>query len=223
MLRRVVVVILGLAVLGYLFASPMLRSIGRFLVNDEPPAAADAIVVLSGSIPDRILEAVALYREGLAPRIIVSRGRNPPGFDQLEAMGVHVPQVWDLNRSIAEQLGVPGDAIEEIGGSEDSTVDEAQLVLRYALAHREGVLLIVTSKYHSRRASIIYRYLAREHVRIISRPSRYDDFDPERWWHDRTFRRRVVIEYQKMLAFELLDRWQFAPVGFAARLVTRPA
>jgi uncharacterized SAM-binding protein YcdF (DUF218 family) len=213
MLRRALVLFLGLAVLGYWLATPVLNALGRYLVDEETAAPADAIVVLAGSIPDRVLEAVALYREGLAPRIVLSRGRVPPSFDQLEKMGVQVARIADLNRTIAEQLGVPGSAIESIGGREDSTVDEAETVLRYALAHEYHTLLVVTSKYHSRRAAIIYRHLAPARVRIISRPSRYDEFEPNGWWRNRTFRRRVIFEYQKLLAFGLLDRWQFAPVA----------
>jgi len=44
---------------------------GRLLVVSDPlPPRADAIVVLAGSIPDRVLEAADLYRTGIAPRII---------------------------------------------------------------------------------------------------------------------------------------------------------
>jgi hypothetical protein len=53
-------------------------------------------------------------------------------------------------------------------------------------------------------------------VRIISRPSRYDEFAAQGWWRDRTYRRRVVFEWQKLLAFLLFDRWHFEPVRLPA-------
>ncbi|HEY3186399.1 MAG TPA: hypothetical protein VGJ70_02920, partial [Solirubrobacteraceae bacterium] len=56
----------GIAVLGA----------GRALVVADPlPAHADAIVVMAGSIADRVLEAADLYRAGIAPRIVVTRER----------------------------------------------------------------------------------------------------------------------------------------------------
>jgi uncharacterized SAM-binding protein YcdF (DUF218 family) len=216
MIRRAIVVLLVLLALGNAFGVPLLNAMGRYLIEDETPAPADAIVVLAGSIPDRILEAVALFKDDLAPRIVISRGRVPASMRQLEAMGVHMPTLAELNRTVATRLDVPPAAITEVGGAEDSTVDEAEAVLRFALEQGYRSLLIATSKYHSRRASLIYRHLAREQVRIISRPSRYDEFDPEGWWRDRTFRRRVIIEYQKLLAFHLVDRWQFEPIAAPA-------
>jgi uncharacterized SAM-binding protein YcdF (DUF218 family) len=214
MIRRVVFVLVALAIaVSFGAATPLLDALGRYLVNEEPPAPADAIVVLAGSIPDRILEAVALFQDGLAPRIVISRGRVPPSMLQLQRLGVHMPTFAELNRTIAEKLGVDTAAIVEVGGTEDSTVDEAEAVLRFALAQGYGTLMVVTSKYHSRRASLIYRHLAPERVRIVSRPSRYDEFEPRGWWRDRTFRRRVIIEYQKLFAFQLMDRWQFPPIA----------
>lgn len=199
--------------LAYTVSEPVLTAMGRYLVNDEPLQTADAIVVLAGSIPDRILEAISLYKEGSAPRILLSRGRNPAGYSQLAKLGVHVARQFELNRSVAEQAGVPAAALVEVGGNEDSTVDEAQEVLRFAGAQGVRTLIVVTSKHHSRRASIIYRHLADPRLRIISRPSRYDEFTPDGWWRDRTYRRRVVIEWQKLVAFTLIDRWRFEPVA----------
>lgn len=212
MARRLFIALVALAGIAYAGSTPLLTAMGHYLINDEPIEHADAIVVLAGSIPDRILEAVALYKEGRAPLILLSRGRDPAGYSQLAALGLHVARQFELNRSVAEQAGVPATALIEVGGNEDSTVDEAEEVLRYAGAHGIRTLIVVTSKHHSRRASIIYRQLADPQMRIMSRPSRYDEFEPQGWWHDRTYRRRVVIEYQKLVAFELIDRWRFAPV-----------
>lgn len=222
MIRRLLTAVLAVAASAYIFATPLLTAMGQYLVNDEPLDKADAIVVLAGSIPDRILEAVALYKEGYAPRIFLSRGRNPAGYSQLAALGVHVPRQFELNRSVAEQSGVPSGVLTDVGGEDDSTVDEAEEVLRYANSQGVRTMIVVTSKHHSQRASIIYRHLADPHVRIISRPSRYDEFVADGWWRDRTYRRRVIFEWQKLLAFALIDRWRFHPVLLTAD-AERPA
>ena len=84
-------------------------------------------------------------------------------------------------------------------------------------------ILLVTSKYHSMRAGRIYRYLADGRVTIIVRPARDDDFQPDAWWRDRPSTRRVVIEYQKLLTFLLLDRWLLPPVRVESGATPGPA
>lgn len=206
----------GLALLALAVAAvPLLAAAGRFLVEDDPLQQADAIVVLTGSYPDRIIEAAALYREGWAPRIILCREPENAGFARLRSLGVTVPRLFELNRSVAEQLGVPAAAITVLDRPAGSTYSEAEVVLSDAIARGYRSILIVTSKYHSTRAARIYRHLAAGRVAIIVRGARDDDFQPEGWWRDRPSTRRVVIEYQKLLTFLLLDRWKLAPVTAA--------
>jgi uncharacterized SAM-binding protein YcdF (DUF218 family) len=187
-------------------------SAGRFLVVSDTPQPADAIVVLAGSYPDRILEAVDLYKQGLAPRILICRDPDTSGFRRVAALGLDVPRPYDINRMVAERLGVPPDAVEVLPRGADSTYAEAEVVLSEALRRGYHTLIVVTSKYHSRRASEIYRFLAGAHLAIILCPARDDDFQADRWWRDRISTRRLIVEYQKWLNFQLLDRWRLKPV-----------
>jgi uncharacterized SAM-binding protein YcdF (DUF218 family) len=212
------VAVLVLAVL----ALPVLRAAGRFLVEEDPLQHADAIVVLAGSYPDRILEAVALFREGWAPHIILCRELENAGFKKLRDLGVKVPRLYQLNRSVAEQLGVPPEAITVLDRPAGSTYSEAEVVLAEVLRRGYRSILLVTSKYHSARAARIYRYLADGRVTIIARPARDDDFQPEGWWRDRPSTRRVVIEYQKLLTFLLFDRWRLPSVRVDAEATPTP-
>jgi uncharacterized SAM-binding protein YcdF (DUF218 family) len=209
-------VVLALA----LAALPLLAAAGRFLVENDPLQHADAIVVLTGSYPDRIVEAALLYREGWAPRIILCRESENAGFQNLRTLGVHVPRLFELNRSIAEQLGVPGDAIRVLERPAGSTFSEAQVVLADAARHGYRSLLIVTSQYHTRRAARIYRHLAGGRVTILVRGARDDEFQPDAWWRDRPSTRRVVIEFLKLLTFLFVDRWQLAPASAPAATPT---
>ena len=207
--------ILGSALLlitvGFVFRAPLLEGAGRSLIDEDPPAPADAIVVLAGSVADRALEAVALYKGGYAPRIVFSRAPASLGFAQLAAMGVDLPRPSELSRSIAQQLGVPAGDIVEVGGSSPSTYTEAEVLLTFLEAQGYDSVLLVTSKTHTRRAALIFRRLSRGRCRIVSRPSRYDPFSPDSWWHDRISLQRVVFEYQKLAVFFLLDRWKSFP------------
>jgi uncharacterized SAM-binding protein YcdF (DUF218 family) len=218
---------LALPVVLYLFRQPLLGAAGHFLIVDDPPAKADAVVVLSGSFPDRIMEAVTLYKDGFAPKLVLCREPENPALDRLDEVGVHVQRGAELNREVAEHLGVPRGAIEIVERSAKSTFGEARQVLRYARDRGYASILLVTSKYHTKRAAWIYRFLAGDSVRIISRPAREDSFDPEAWWHDRSSTRRVLVEYQKLLVFLLVDRWRAEPAVlvwnfFAQAMFTDP-
>ncbi len=201
---------------GYLGRTALLTAIGRYLVVEDPPTPADVIAVPSGSFPDRILEAVALYKAGLAPRILICRERENAAYKRLRVLGVAVPRGFELNREVALQLGVPAQALVVVDQPPGSTFSEARVVLEYARRHGYGSILLVTSKYHTRRASRIYRHLAGGSERIVVRAARDDAFRADAWWRNRAWTRRVVIEYEKLAVFLLLDRWRTEPLPAAS-------
>jgi uncharacterized SAM-binding protein YcdF (DUF218 family) len=210
--RIAMAVLLVLVAAAYLSRAWWLEGLGRYLVYEQEPERADAVVVLSGSFPDRILEAVALYSDGWAQHVLLCREPENQAVTRLKRKGVDVLYGYERNRSVAEQLGVPARAVEIVDRSGRSTFGEAGEVLRYAYRRGYRSVLLVTSKLHTRRASLIYRRLAGDSMRIISRPARDDPYDPATWWRNRTMVRRVVIEYEKLLVFLLIDGWRAGPV-----------
>lgn len=212
-LRRAVVPAALIVAVAITAAGVLLPRAGRFLVEADAPHKADAIVVLAGSYPDRILEAVSLYKEGWAPRILICREPDTAGFRRVAELGVDIPRPYDINRMVAERLGVPPDAIEVLDRAGDSTYGEAEVVLAIAVQRHYRSILLVTSKYHTRRAAQIYRHLAGGQVEVFVRPARDDDFHEDRWWRDRISTRRLIIEYQKFLNFVVIDRWGLSPVA----------
>lgn len=207
---RLVLLLAALAgvALAYAFRVPLLTAAGTYLIADETPKPADAIVVLAGSTPDRILEAVDLYEKGLAPLIVLTRGSEGPGIRQLRQRGVHVLEPHEENASIAGQLGVPAAAIDIVGGGAGGTVTEARVVVDYLRDKGIKSAIIVTSKMHTRRAGWIYRGIAGDEISFTTCASHYDSYDPTNWWHFRGQTRRVVIEYQKLVVYWLRDSWR---------------
>src|ERR1700685_724693 len=61
-------------VILYLVRMPLLRFAGEFWIVDDAPENSDAIVVLSGDNFDavRASRAAALFRSGLAPRVVAT-------------------------------------------------------------------------------------------------------------------------------------------------------
>jgi uncharacterized SAM-binding protein YcdF (DUF218 family) len=199
--------------LAYAVRRPLLSAIGGFLIVADDRQPADAIVVLSGSLPDRILEAIDLYQAHLAPRIILTRGVSLPGLEALRARGGAVLEPHEQNLDVARQLGVPPEVMAVMPAPISSTLGEARALLRYLQEQGIRSILLVTSKPHARRAGMIFSAVAGGRVRIAVCPSRYDPFTAETWWHYRARTRRLVTEYGKLLTYLLIDRWRVACVG----------
>ena len=115
---------------------------------------ADAIVLLSGSYPERAPAAAMLFRERYAGRIILT---NDGVFSSWsEKYGRNLYQVeWAEERLVS--CGVGRDRIVKLPGRVNSTMSEALQVSRYARLHGLKKVILVTSDYHAVRALWSFR------------------------------------------------------------------
>ena len=177
---------------------------GRFLVYEDPLKHADAIFVLAGARAERWLEAVDLYHEGIAPRIVLSPGRLEQAEIVLRSKHVNFPTDADLARNAIVQMHVPADAVSIAEGSLDNTAQEAVALHRLARAQRWHMVVVVTSKYHSHRAAFAFqREFDGSGIQILMRTTRYDTSDPAHWWRHRADIRFMVSELGKLAAYRL--------------------
>jgi uncharacterized SAM-binding protein YcdF (DUF218 family) len=56
-------------------------------------------------------------------------------------------------------------------------------------------VILVTSKYHTRRTRLTWNYVTGGRSQAIVRAASRDPFDPDRWWQQRSFALSVVREY----------------------------
>ncbi len=177
---------------------------GRFLVREDPLIHADAICVLDGARVERWMEAVDLYKAGYAPVVVLSPGRTEDAELILRARGIRYPSNATLARDAMVQMGVEASAIVIPDASVDNTAQEAEMVR--GLAHARGwhSIVMITSKYHSRRAGFAFRRELRgSGVAVNVRTTRYDVSDPAHWWRRRPDVRFVVSELQKLVMYRL--------------------
>ena len=175
---------------------------GRFLQHEDPLSHADAIFVLAGTRAQRWLEAADLYREGYAPTIVLSPGIVESAEFWLRARGIPFPTDAELARNAMVKMGIPSGAIVTPLENIDNTAAEGLLLRRLTREHHWTRVIIVTSKYHTRRAGFAFRRaLDGTGLTIIVRASRYDDADPARWWHHRSDLRFVLLEWEKLVAY----------------------
>jgi uncharacterized SAM-binding protein YcdF (DUF218 family) len=200
--KKLLVGVILLALLAVFF-----RYAGILIVAEDSPEKADLIIVLMGSGPDRVLGAVDLYEEGYAPCILMVENWEP-GYELLESRGVKVPRDAEIEAMVGTQLGVPEEAFIILPGDARSTQDEALIISRYLQDNPQiDKILLVSSKYHSQRSAIIFRWVI-EDAKVLSCPTPYDGFDADSWWRTRQDAKSVVMEYAKLANFYLLDRWR---------------
>src|SRR6478735_474025 len=106
-LTRAAIVLAVLLIIG----GWALSRLGALLVVSDPLQKADAIVVLGGTMYERQLEAVDLYKAGLAPRICLFREVADYGERELIARGVPFLRAVDVQVDAMEKLGVPRSVI----------------------------------------------------------------------------------------------------------------
>ena len=121
------------------------------LIVARPMDHADAILVLAGSSAyfERTKKAAFLYKEGVAPSVLLTNDGKNAGWSQKEQR--NPPYVELAKRRLVAQ-GVPEAAIEIFSPQVSGTIAEAKLLGKKAAERRWKSLLIVTSAHHTRRA-----------------------------------------------------------------------
>lgn len=177
---------------------PILRAAGGALVVDDALGPADIIVVATGADGAGVLEAADLVRSGVATRVAVFADPPDPVVDR-EFLRRGIPYEDAAARSV-RQLGALGvQTIEQIPRAVAGTEDEGRALPEWCDQRRFRSVVVVTTSDHSRRLRRLLRRAMKGHeTRVMVRPARYSQFDPDRWWETREGTRTQVIELQKL-------------------------
>lgn len=202
-LKRFLQRLAAIAALPLIVAAVAAPRLGSWLVAEDPLQKADALFVLGGTRFERPLEALDLFKEGWAPRIVLMRQVSDWGEVTLQERGLPYIREIDVQVDLLTRLGVPADAIEVLG-EQDSTKDEAITLRAVAVKNQWSRVIVITSKQHTRRAGlVIRRRLAGTGIEPIMRASRYDRSDVDAWWRQRGTLRFTLFETQRLIAYWL--------------------
>jgi uncharacterized SAM-binding protein YcdF (DUF218 family) len=197
--RYGVLAVVFLAVCLYGFRAPILRSVAGYLVVEDPPAAADYVLVQPYG-DGRYDRAAELYHSGLVHAILLVH--RPPS--RLERMGL-LPTFETLTQHALVARGVPAQAITVLPGPARTDWERARW-LRAWLEHQPPVHVIVFSdRFGGRKLRYIFdQMLGPDYagcVRLLCLPGhRYDE---NNWWHQRTATVDIFDTYVR-LAFTRL-------------------
>jgi len=203
-----VLIALALIIIPLLFVYPyLLKKIGYFLILEQAPQKADVIVVLNGRDTERSLAAVDLYKQGYANLIIIAQGSKQPGTDEFwKRVGNNFDGKIFFQRAL-EAMGVPEHAFKLIGNGVASTYDEAEATKEFLKKNGYKSILLVTSKWHSKRAYLTFKsVLKNDEIKLVMQPSKYDVFDPDAWWKKRNDTELFFYEYIRLVYYILTFR-----------------
>ncbi len=181
--------------------------IGQWLVVADPLEPAKAIVVLSGRVPFRAMEAASIYREGLAPEVWLTKEVVHAEEQALGRLGVAVVRDEVYNREALERLGVKPEAIRLLGDGVWNTVDEVRLIARELARTGGDRVIIVTSKAHSRRVRATWAAIVGISPRAIVRYAREEPYGGRGWWRNT----RDALDVSREV-FGLMNVWAGFPV-----------
>jgi uncharacterized SAM-binding protein YcdF (DUF218 family) len=186
-------------VLAFLCATAFVafRGAGRWLIREDPLAAADEIVVLSGSMPARAEQAGKIFRMGYAREIWVSRPESPR--EVLESEGIPFQGEEDYSRAVLLHDGVPEADLHVFPQSIVDTRQEVEEISAQMRHDGKTSVIIVTSPPHTRRVRALWTKEAGTGLRLIVRAAPEDSFDADHWWRNTRDTFAVVREVMGLL------------------------
>jgi uncharacterized SAM-binding protein YcdF (DUF218 family) len=205
--RRRLSVGIALLAAGLVSAPLVLATAGTWLVVDDPLQPARSIVVLAGMVPFRAMEAAAVYKEGWAREVWLTKGAFTEESFALSQLEVDRPPEYVYSRQVLERMGVPAEAVHEIPEWTANTAEEVRAIAKQLRAIHGERVIVITSKYHTRRVKVIWRTLVGSYPEAIVRYTPLDRSSPTRWWRNTAEAMSVSREW-----FGLLNAWTGFPI-----------
>ena len=165
------------------------------LFRIDNPAPSDAIVVLNGQWMIRPLRAAELYRQRIAPVVLLGSTKPIPYPDLSESA---------LNRAVLIRAGVPPEAIKVLPGEIESTQEEALRVKEYLQSHPAKRITVVTHPFHTTRSRWIFRKVLQDANLDVRMAAASDPrFDESNWYKKGIGRDCYLAEAVKLVYYRL--------------------
>jgi uncharacterized SAM-binding protein YcdF (DUF218 family) len=195
----------GIILVVAIVAAIVFFGIGKWLVVEDPLTHADVIVILSGRLPERAVEAAAVYKAGYAEQVWISPPVSP--VDDLKAMNISYLGEDFYNEKVLIAKGVPPDAIRILDKPDVNTEAEVRQIQQDLHELDFHSVIIVTSKPHTRRVRTIWRKLVGADPRMMVHYAHDDPYDGAHWWRHTRDGLDVVRE-----TLGLLNAWAGFPL-----------
>jgi uncharacterized SAM-binding protein YcdF (DUF218 family) len=172
---------------------------GYLIVNN--PEKSDAIVMLAGDQADlRYWRALELLRSGYGRLLLVDAGNGEVyGQSYVDLAANFIAHTAGDNASQVSICVIQGDSTKE----EAPQVGECLAKLQPP----PHSVVLVTGDYHTRRALSIFRQRLPQ-IHWTAGATRNDFLFGQPWWKNREWAKTYLTEWEKLLWWELWDRWR---------------
>ncbi|HEX3050385.1 MAG TPA: ElyC/SanA/YdcF family protein [Aggregatilineaceae bacterium] len=172
--------------------------IGTWFTASQSTPKSDVIVVLGGSTLERINTSIELYKDGIAPRIVIT-GHDPDDSEDWEVQGI---------KNVLDTADIPQNNITWL--KTGSTYEDAQRIREQAHIQNWEQILIVSHWYHGRRAiCTIKNTLSDDNVQIAFTPAE-TKITLTNWWRSEDGIAGIITETPKLLYYSVKYR---TPLG----------
>jgi uncharacterized SAM-binding protein YcdF (DUF218 family) len=184
--------------------TPLVNIAATTFVGPSERKPCDAIVVLAAGISRggylqdeslrRVIGGITLYKEGLAPILVLS-GR---GNDREQ------PQITEAERrsTFAQTMGIPAEAIlkEETA---NTTREEAVRISRLLMHRGLRRILLVTESLHERRSKLVFERAGLEVFSVPSDDYPFSSGSPSRrlWLAARMAQESIALAYYHLVGY----------------------
>jgi len=193
--------------------TPLLSGLCDYLALDDSPSRSDLIFVLAGR-PERKTYGLQLFRQGIAPRIILSVGRfeirqmDEFGFQDLKLREL-VTRMVPADRHFFIELSKGSRTVMPAGIKRVGTFGELSALAAYLGQQPVRSVTLVSTSIHLRRVRWCcqrIRGLHRREIFFVPVPEELSSFRRDNWWKQLDHWSYVNAEYAKLLAYALWFR-----------------
>ncbi len=155
--------------------------IGKWLVVQDSLAPSDVIVIISGQMPQRAMEAAQIFQAKFANQVWITQSAEDP-TELMRQMGIAYLGESFYSQKVLIQKGVTPESIRVLEPATYNTQDEIMKISAAARAENLHHVIIVTSKAHTRRVRLIWKKLVGSDPSLIVRYADADPYDGAHWW-----------------------------------------
>ncbi|HYG57836.1 MAG TPA: YdcF family protein [Symbiobacteriaceae bacterium] len=179
-----------------LYEGMSIREISEYLFCEDELTQADLVLVFGGKRLERAERAAQLYKDGYAPRIVISGGdKRGTGVCEAERLKDH-----------CVALGVPAEAItlesDSVNSLENVRMSVALIESQIGWKNIQNVI-IVSAPYHLRRVKQALAHYIPRSVKITCCPDTRADITRDNWWHTQEGQNMIYRELEKVRTYAL--------------------
>lgn len=191
----------------------LLNGLCDFLALNDFPSQSDLIFVLAGR-PERKTYGLQLFRQGIAPRIILSVGRfevrqmDEFGFQDLKLREM-VTRIAPAERHFFIELSKNSRTVMPAAIKRAGTFNELSALAAYLSKQTVSSIILVSTSIHLRRIRWCCERISglrQMDISFVPVPEELSSFHRDNWWKRRNHWSYVTVEYAKLLGYTLWFR-----------------